>query len=156
MVKTAKGDVMNHAIPRLVGGTVVLLAVAAIAVPTVGASGRLDPWQQNLYARHKYAQMTDPWARNLLARQAHRYHSPTVGQGVVGTAGGRAIGAGAEITTGFASPGAPGTSAVEVGSNGFDWGDAGIGAAGALGVVLLGAGTTIALRRSGALTHTHL
>lgn len=147
----------DHAILRLVGGTVLLLALAAIAAPTVAAGGRLDPWQQNLYARHKYAQMTDPWARNLLARQAHPYRShATRGQGVVDTAGGRAIGAGAEITTGFASPGGHGTSSVEVGSNGFDWSDAGIGAAGALGVVLLVAGAAIALRRGGALANVHL
>ena len=40
-----------------------------LAAPVV--SGTLDPWQQNLNARAKYAQVSDPWALNLFARQSH-------------------------------------------------------------------------------------
>jgi hypothetical protein len=127
MVETAKGEVMKlstHTIRRLFGGTLVLLAVAAIVAPTVAARGALDPWQQNLNAREEYAQMTDPWALNLLARQTHR-------------------------DGGYATARAHQSAAsVEVGaSNGFDWGDAGIGAASAFGVMLLAAGTVIGLRK---------
>jgi hypothetical protein len=166
MVETAKGEVMKlstHTILRLFGGTVVLVAVAAFAAPTVAASGALDPWQQNLNAREKYMQMTDPWALNLLARQAHRDDPyATTGPSAVRRAGGRPATA-PEITAGFAAPGSIHTSAshgaavVEVGgSTGFHWSDAGIGAASALGVVLLTAGTAIALRKSGAIAHMHL
>jgi hypothetical protein len=169
MVETAKGEVMkvsSHTILRLFGATVVLLAVAVIAAPTAAARGALDPWQQNLNAREKYAQMTDPWALNLLARQAHRDDAyATSGTSAAGKAGGgRPAGAGApEITAGLAASGSihtsadQGTASVEVGgSNGFNWSDAGIGAVSAFGIVLLIAGTAIALRKSGALAHMHL
>ncbi len=115
-----------HTTRRLFGGTLVLLAVAAIVVPTVAASGALDPWQQNLNAREEFAQMTDPWALNLLARQAHRD-------------GGYELARARQPS-----------ASVEVGaSNGFDWVAASIGAACAFGVVLLAAGTLVALRKSG-------
>jgi hypothetical protein len=169
MVETAKGEVMKlstHTILRLFAGTVVLLAVAAIAAPTAAAKGALDPWQQNLIARQKYAQMTDPWALNLLARQAHRNDAYTAsGSSAAGKGdGGRPAGAGPpEITAGFAASGSintgahQGTTPVEVGGpNGFDWSDAGIGAVSAFGIVLLIAGTAIVLRKSGALAHMHL
>jgi hypothetical protein len=116
----------THAIRRLFGGTLVLLAVAAIVSPTVAASGALDPWQQNLNAREEYAQMTDPWALNLLARQTHRDRGYAVARAHQRAA------------------------SVELGaSNGFDWFAASIGAACAFGAVLLGAGTLVALRKSG-------
>jgi hypothetical protein len=167
MVETAKGDVMKistHTVLRLLGATVVLLAFAAVAAPTVAAKGVPDPWLQNLRARAKYAQMTDPWARNFLARQAHR-GDVYANSGLSGARkgdGGRPIGAGAEITTGFASGSTykgtgQGTASVEPArSNGFDWGAAGIGAVSAFAVALLVAGTAIALRKSGALAHTRL
>jgi hypothetical protein len=116
----------THTIRRLFGGTLVLLMVAAVVAPTVAASGAPDPWQQNLNAREEFAQMTDPWALNLLARQTHRD-------------GGYAL----------ARAHQPSAS-VELGaSNGFDWVAASIGAACALGVVLLAAGALVALRKSG-------
>jgi hypothetical protein len=39
---------------------------------------------------------------------------------------------------------------------GFAWGDFGIGVAGTLGAVVLGAGTIVGLRRRGHLTHAHV
>jgi hypothetical protein len=90
--------------------------------------GTLDPWQQNLNARAKYAQVSDPWALNLFARQSHRD--------------------GEHLTAGSA----PTTSVVSTG--GFDWADAGIGAAFVFGTMLLGAACVMTIRRHhGPLAH---
>jgi hypothetical protein len=80
--------------------------------------GTPDPWQQNLNARARYAQVSDPWALNLFARQSHLDR--------------------AHLTAGSASA---------VSTGGFDWGDAGIGAAFAFGTMLLGAASVATIRR---------
>ena len=84
-------------------------------------SGTLDPWQQNLNARAKFAQVTDPWALNLFARQASR----DSGQTTVGLSRNASV-----VTTG-----------------GFDWADAGIGAAFVFGITFLGAASMMTIRR---------
>jgi hypothetical protein len=96
------------------------------AAPTV--SGTLDPWQQNLNARAKFAQVSDPWALNLFARQSNRDSEQTT----VGLT--RNVPA---VTTG-----------------GFDWDYAGIAAASVFGVMLLGAASVVTIRRHhGPLAH---
>jgi hypothetical protein len=92
------------------------------------ASGTLDPWQQNLNARAEYAQVSDPWALNLFARQSHRDSEQT-------------------------TVGLPQTVSV-VATGGFDWADAGIGAAFVFGIMLLGAASVVTIRRHhGPLAH---
>jgi hypothetical protein len=90
--------------------------------------GTLDPWQQNLNARVKYAQVSDPWALNLFARESHRDS--------------------AQVTKG------PAPAASVDFFSGFDWTDAGIGAAFAFGTMLVGAAGVVAIRRHhGPLAH---
>jgi hypothetical protein len=96
------------------------------AAPMV--SRTLDPWQQNLNARAKYTQVSDPWALNLFARQSHRD--------------------GGQTTAGL-----PRTVSV-VGTGGFDWANAGIGAAFVFGIMLLGSASVVTIRRHhGPLAH---
>ncbi len=106
---------------RLLRMTVVPLAVVEIAAPAGAASGALDPWQQNLNARAKYAQVTDPWALNLFARQSHRD---------------------GEYTS--AGPIRP-FSVVSTG--GFDWADFGVGAASILAALLAAGAAVFAIQR---------
>ena len=90
--------------------------------------GKLDPWQQNLNARAKYAQVSDPWALNLFARQSHRDSGQTT--------------AGLSRTVSVVATG------------GFDWADAGIGAAFVFGIMFLGAASVVTIRRHhGPLAH---
>jgi hypothetical protein len=96
------------------------------AAPIVG--GTLDPWQQNLNAQAKYAQVSDPWALNLFARQSYR-------------------------DSGQTTAGLPRTVSV-VATGGFEWADAGIGAAFVFGIVLLGSASLVTIRRNhGPLAH---
>jgi hypothetical protein len=89
-------------------------------------SGTLDPWQQNLNAQAEYAQANDPWALNLFARQSHR------------DSGNMAV---------------PST-VFTVSTGGFDWSDAGMGAASVFGVMLLGAASVATIRRHrGSIAH---
>lgn len=108
---------------RVVGGTAVMLAVAAMATPAATASGALDPWQQNLNARAKYAQVSDPWALHLFARQTHRD--------------------GENTTAGLLRP----FSIVSTGG-GFDWADFGFGAASMLGALVAVGATALAIQRT--------
>ncbi|HKA26807.1 MAG TPA: hypothetical protein VKD88_05495, partial [Gaiellaceae bacterium] len=85
------------------------------AAPTV--SGTLDPWQQNLNARAKYAQVSDPWALNLFARQSNSDSGQTT------------VGLHRNVSV--------------VATGGFDWADAGIGAASVFGIMLLGAASVV-------------
>jgi hypothetical protein len=96
------------------------------AAPSV--TGTLDPWQQNLDARAKYAQVSDPWALSLFARQSHRDSGQTT--------------AGLSRTVSVVATG------------GFDWADAGIGAAFVFGIMFLGAVSVVTIRRHhGPLAH---
>jgi len=102
--------------------------VAGLNLATFTEVGAIDPWQQNLNARAKYAQTNDPWALNLFARQSHRDSEQT-------------------------SAGSPTTVSV-VSTGGFNWDDAGIGAAFAVGIVLVGSASLVTIRRHhGPLAH---
>jgi hypothetical protein len=117
------------------GGPVVVLKSTPVvglnrpvqqAAPIV--SGTLDPWQQNLNAQAKYAQVSDPWALNLFARQSNR-------------------------DSGQTTAGLPRNVSV-VATGGFDWTDAGIGAAFVFGIMFLGAASVVTIRRHhGPLAH---
>lgn len=117
------------------GGPVVVqksTPVVGLNVPVQHAapivSGTLDPWQQNLNAQAKYAQVSDPWALNLFARQSHSDSGQT--------------------TAGLSR-----TGSVDA-TGGFDWANAGIGAAFIVGIMFLGAVSVVTIRRHhGPLAH---
>ena len=113
-----RGTVVVHRSAPIVSEKLVGLNLHGQRVSPV-ASGTLDPWQQNLNARAEYAQVTDPWALNLFARQSHSDSGNTTVPSTV--------------------------SALSTG--GFDWSDAGVGAAFVFGVMLLGAASVATLRR---------
>jgi hypothetical protein len=113
-----RGTVVVHRSAPIVSEKLAGLNLQGQSVSPV-VSGTLDPWQQNLNARAEYAQVTDPWALNLFARQSHR----DSGNATVPTT----------------------VSAVSTG--GFDWGNAGIGAASVFGVMLLAAASVATIRR---------
>ena len=117
------------------GGPVVVLKSTPVvgvnrpaqhAAPVV--SGTLDPWQQNLNAQAKYAQVSDPWVLNLFARQSHSDSGQT--------------------TAGLSR-----TVSVDA-TGGFDWANAEIGAAVIVGIMFLGAASVVTIRRHhGPLVH---
>ena len=117
------------------GGAVVVQKSTPVVGPNLPVqqtapivTGTLDPWQQNLNAQAKYAQVSDPWALNLFARQSR----PNSGQTTAGL---------------------PRTVSV-VATGGFDWADAGIGAAFVFGIMFLGAASVVTIKRHhGPLAH---
>lgn len=115
-----------HTAQRLRRSIASALAVAAIAAPCAQASGSqdkygpLDPWAYHLlHQTNKYGPL-DPWANNLIRRNSLAARAA----------------AGERPAPSNASP------------NGFDWGDAAVGAGGTLGLMLLAAGTITTVRRS--------
>ena len=72
----------------------------------------------------------------------------TIAAALGATSPGQSVPAGGEPTNRLPFTAPPTTTVVVRASPGFDWGDAGIGAAAALGLVTVSAGS-IALRRSG-------
>src|SRR5262245_59705635 len=108
---------------QLMHTIVVALAVAAIAAPAAVAGATLDPWQQNLNARTKYAHVTDPWALNLFARQSHRDRH--------------------FVASSSLGP----TSTVTAGSD-FGWAEFGIGAVSMLAVVLFAGFAAVAIQHT--------
>lgn len=138
--------------PRPVKAIALALAVAALAVPAAQASGTsdgkygpLDPWAYAVIHGHaqsvtpdgKYGPL-DPWAYSVI----HRTRESSAG---------RSPASAPEIQAGIGLNSNPGTTPLE--PNGFDWGDAGVGATGAMAIVLLAAGTQLAVRKRRALAH---
>jgi len=136
--------------------TAIAFAAAVIAIamlvpaaqaqrPTAEKYGPLDPWAYSLIHRSTQANATpagkygplDPWAYAVIHR-----NSVATGSNV-----GRPTSTPAEITTGLAVP----TTVNSSRSNGVDLRDAGIGAAGALALMLLAVGLGFALRKRGTL-----
>jgi hypothetical protein len=145
---------MNQRSVTAIVVTAVVIAIAML-VPAAQAQrttsenyGPLDPWayslihrstQANVMPAGKYGPL-DPWAYAVIHRS-----SVATGPQV-----GRPASTPAEITTGFAVPRTANSSR----SNGVDLRDAGIGAAGALALMLLTVGTGFAMRKSGILAHS--
>jgi hypothetical protein len=119
---------------------IAMLVPAAQAQRTTSESyGPLDPWAYNLIHRSTYGPL-DPWAYAVIHRS-----SVATGPKV-----GRPTSTPAEITTGLAAP----TTVNSSRSNGVDLRDAGIGAAGALALMLLTVGVALAMRKRGTLAHS--
>lgn len=117
-----------------------LLTAIALAVLATAIAAPLAQAQPG--STGKYGPL-DPWAYRVIYLHQGRQHVVP------------------EITAGLRASGSPGSTVASAplpggGPNGFAWGDAGIGAAVALGAVLLAAGTALALRKGGALAHIHL
>ena len=127
---------------RLVLGTAVGLAIAAISAPAVLAKptsgyGPLDPWAYSLVHRQTSGNgPLDPWAYGLIHRSSQT--TPSSYSAVSGPVGVAAYQSFAGIT--------PKQGERVTSQSGFDWGDAGIGASVVFGafVVLL---TVVALGR---------
>jgi hypothetical protein len=121
---------------RLVKAIVLAAVSTAIAAPVAQAK-TASPGKYRL----------DPWAYSLVHSREPSGRPPVVAP---------------EITAGLAAPGSlhssatPATASQVSQANSFDWGDAGIGAAGAFGVVLLAAGMARGLRKRGVLAHIRL
>jgi hypothetical protein len=127
---------------RLVLGTAVGLAIAAISAPAVLAkpisgNGPLDPWAYSLVHQPTDGNgPLDPWAYSLIHRSAQA--TPASYSAVSGPLGVAAYQSFARITP-------KGESVTS--QSGFNWGDAGIGASVAFGALLLLLLTVVALGR---------
>jgi hypothetical protein len=136
----------HHTITRLFRGISVAALVAALAAPA--APAKQDPWYRN--AVSSSAGQHDPWFYNVVAHSAAgsiaTFTTDTLAPG-----GGPAQAQDYRFVTDTLAPGG-GVVAVSPGVQGFDWTDAGIGAGGTVGliVILLG-GTRLMSQRRGAL-----
>ncbi len=128
---------------RLVLGTAVGLAIAAVSAPAVLAkptsgNGPLDPWAYSLVHRQTSGNgPLDPWAYSLVHRSTQA--APASYSAVSGPLGVAAYQSFAGIT--------PKQSKSMTSQSGFSWGDAGIGASVAFGALLLLLLTVVALGR---------
>jgi hypothetical protein len=151
--------------PRPVKAIALALAVAALAVTAAHASGTpdgkygpLDPWAYAVIHGHaqsvtpdgKYGPL-DPWAYSVIhrTRETSAGRSPASAPEIQAGIGSNSVDQ--DRTAETAAPSNLGTTLLE--PNGFDWGDAGVGAAGALAIVLLAAGTQLAVRKRRGLAH---
>jgi hypothetical protein len=118
---------------RLVLGTAVSLAIAALSAPAVLAKptsgyGPLDPWAYSLVHRPATGNgPLDPWAYGLVHRSTQA--TPASYSAVSGPVGVAAYQSFAGIT--------PKQGEGVTSQSGFNWGDAGIGASVAFGALLL-------------------
>ena len=119
----------THVSARLLTALAFVVTVAAIVVPTSTASapnGRYGP--------------LDPWAYAAIHRAA-----PSAPQEIVRDSGD------ANFARSVRAQAARGQTRQE--SGGFDWGTAGMGAAGAFGLIVLAGGTTVVVRQRSHLRH---
>jgi hypothetical protein len=119
----------THTLKRVAGGIAVAAALAALAAPA--ALAKQDPWYENAVSSSAGGSnatfVTDTLARGGGSAQAHGYR----------------------FVTDTLAPGG-GVVAVSPGIQGFDWTDAGIGAGGSVGLILILLGGTrlLSQRRS--------
>jgi hypothetical protein len=122
---------MHHTITRLVRGIAVVALVAALAAPAA-------------LAKH------DPWYRNAVSSSAVGSNAKFITD-TLAAGGGSSQAQGYRFVTDTLAPGG-GVVAVSPGVQGFDWTDAGIGAGGTVGLVLiLLGGTRLMSQRRSAL-----
>ena len=142
----------HHMLKRLSGGIAVAAVLAALVAPAALAR-QDDPWFYNAVAGKKVAPagsfgQHDPWFYNVVAHSAAgsnaAFTTDTLAPG-----GGSAQTQGYRFVTDTLAPGG-GIVAVSPGVQGFDWTDAGIGAGGTIGlmVILLGGTRLLSHRRS--------
>src|SRR5262249_24917304 len=132
-----------------------LVVTALVAVPAAFAGpsqqyGPHDPWyaygvpltpSRQLDARHQVL------IQNLRAQSA-KQTAPTLTTDTLAPVGGSERTPAVRFVTDTLAPGGGGTTTVVSTKDGFDWGDAGIGAAGAIGALLLASAAGVAMRRS--------
>lgn len=141
----------HNTLKRLSGGIAVAAVLAALAAPA--ALAKQDPWFYNAVASKTAAPVAsagqhDPWYYNVVAHSVAgsnaAFTTDTLAPG-----GRSAQSQGYRFVTDTLAPGG-GVVAVSPGVQGFDWTDAGIGAGGTVGLVLILLGGTrlVAQRRS--------
>ena len=143
----------NHTRTQLATAIAAAIATAVLLVPAAlagsGASNSAnDPWFNNAMATQR--SQPDPWFGNAVAKQrslgnqtGYRFITDTLGGNGQPTTSGYQF-----ITDTLAPGGGSSGNSVAPASHGFDWGDAGVGAAGTLGLALLIlTGRTVALRK---------
>lgn len=113
------------------------------ATSGVSQYGSLDPWAYNVIHQSKYGSL-DPWAYNAI--QNAKLTAVKVSPG-----DSRSLDPTPEQLLAAGQAPAPIPSIVSV-EEGFNWGDAGVGAGGAVSLVLLIGGTALVVRRRGHLT----
>jgi hypothetical protein len=143
----------RNTLKRLSQGIAVGAVLAAFAAPA--ALAKQDPWFYNAVASKKVAPVAsagqhDPWFYNAvshsIASTNAAFTTDTLAPG-----GGSAQSHGYRFVTDTLAPGG-GVVAVSPGVQGFDWTDAGIGAGGTVGLVLiLLGGTRLMSQRRSAL-----
>jgi hypothetical protein len=144
---------MHHTITRLVRGIAVGAVLAALAAPA--ALAKQDPWFYNAVAGKKVASVAsagqhDPWFYNVVAHSVAGSNA-TFTTDTLAPGGGSSQPQGYRFVTDTLAPGG-GVVAVSPGVQGFDWTDAGIGAGGTVGLVLiLLGGTRLMSQRRSAL-----
>jgi hypothetical protein len=142
----------HHTLKRLSGG-IAVGAVLAVLVAPAALARQDDPWFYNAVAGKKVALVAsagqqDPWFYNVVAHSVAgsnaAFTTDTLAPG-----GGSAQAQGYRFVTDTLAPGG-GVVAVSPGIQGFDWADAGIGAAGTVGLLLILVGGTrlLSQRRS--------
>jgi hypothetical protein len=149
----------NHTRRQLAKVIAAAIATAALLAPGVLANSGArnsgyDPWFKNAIATQR--SQPDPWFSNAVAKQAspttkakqtgYRFITDTLdGIHQPATSGYRFI-------TDTLAPGGGDSSGVAAVTDGFNWADAGVGAASTLGLALLVlTGRTLALRKRGRL-----
>ena len=150
----------SHTRRQLAKATAATIATAALLVPGALANSgarnnAYDPWFNNAIATQR--SQPDPWFDNALAKNrslaaqtnraqqtGYRFITDTLAPG-----GGQPRTSGYQFITDTLAPGGGASSnSVVLASHGFDWADAGVGAAGTLGLALLVlTGRVVALRK---------
>jgi hypothetical protein len=142
----------HKTLKRLSGGIAVGAVLAALVAPAALAR-QADPWFYNAVASKKVAPVAsagqhDPWFYNVVAHSVAGSNA-TFTTDTLAPGGGSAQSHGYRFVTDTLAPGG-GVVAVSPGVQGFDWTDAGIGAGGTVGliVILLGGTRLMSQRRS--------
>jgi hypothetical protein len=146
----------HHTLKRLSGGIAVAAVLAALVAPAALAR-QDDPWFYNAVAGKNLVQAAsagrhDPWFYNVVAHSVAGSNATfTTDTLAPGGGSAQAQAQGYRFVTDTLAPGG-GIVAVSPSAPGFDWSDAGIGAGGTIGliVILLG-GTRLMSQRRGPL-----
>jgi hypothetical protein len=143
----------HNTLKRLSEGIAVGAVLAALVTPAALARQN-DPWFYNAVAGKKVAPAVasagqhDPWFYNVVAHSVAGTNA-TFTTDTLAPGGGSAQSHGYRFVTDTLAPGG-GVVAISPGVQGFDWTDAGIGAGGTVGliVILLGGTRLMSQRRS--------
>jgi hypothetical protein len=129
----------HHTLKRLSAGITVAAVLAALVAPAALAR-QDDPWFYNAVAGKNLVQAAsaghhDPWFYNAVAHSVAGSNA-TFTTDTLAPGGGSAQAQGYRFVTDTLAPGG-GIVAVSPSAPGFDWNDAGIGAGGSVGLILI-------------------